>query len=90
MKRIFIAISIVLVGIGMVIEKHSNNSTKELSKLQMANIEALSGDENPCPNVHMSGYRQWSNSGFLRTEKSFRDCCGMPQTGYNPKGTCIR
>jgi len=64
------------------------NQNEGFSDIQLANIEALADGENPCPQILTIGYRSWSLSGFLRSKKGFRDCCGVYVEAYNPQGTC--
>ncbi len=54
------------------------------NSLIMENVEALSQMERPCDNIN--GYRQWSTSGFLKSEKEFYDCCYNLTSGYSPSG----
>lgn len=73
------------IALGFTVTK---NRSITMSNLQFANVEALSNEENDCH--HTNGYRVYSVSkpNFWTSKKSFRDCCGVEKTGYNPQEDC--
>lgn len=57
------------------------------SALALANIEALSKDEDGCHDTN--GYRRWDTTGDgFQSESEFYDCCTKLRHGYNPEGNC--
>lgn len=80
-------IAVVSVGIlaGTLASSSKVDETK--SSLTLANVEALTDEENDCTNIN--GYRQWNTSGKLfQRESEFYDCCSKDREGYSPKGNC--
>lgn len=83
MKKAALRIStIVFLGVSLLWLQSHLSSEKNLSDIQLANIEALTNTEEPCNNYN--GYRR-----ILEGNEKIYDCCYKEQTGKG-KGDCKR
>ena len=91
MKKFFISASIAAaLGAGSFAGFRAlNPAERQLSDIELANIEALAEDENDCH--YINGYARWyidaPASNSLREQ--FSDCCGRTVTAYSPQDHCL-
>lgn len=86
-KLILIATAVIAIVVTGVRIK-SSKIDKNLTDLQLKNVEALVNEEQDCHNTN--GYRKWkTNKPWPWSDQmGFKDCCMVDRTGYSPKEDC--
>lgn len=80
--KTFVVAMAALVAVGAYIGANTFSQRPDVNGLQLANIEALVQEENPCDNYN--GYRRISNG-----DEKIYDCCYKEQIGKG-KDDCKR
>lgn len=90
-KLMFSLAAMAIMGAASYVTLRSNDSDREFTALELANIEALTHDETVDPDCrYINGYKKWFSEkpNADAALQEFYDCCRVLRSGYCVSEAC--